>query len=119
MTRTSDFQRGMTVYGLDGVQLGEVKEVWAETPSHGHLPVSQYLLQDYGPIRGTAGLLDTADGYLHVQQGGMFTSDRQDLYIPLLEVHTVTACERVTLRLPKNFYRARCSELPQTVAQAA
>ncbi|HEX8918668.1 MAG TPA: PRC-barrel domain-containing protein [Chloroflexota bacterium] len=119
MTRSTDFQRGMTVYSRDGMYLGEIKEIWAETASHGHLPISQYLLQDYGPIKGSADLLTSTQGYLHVRQGGIFTADRQDIYVPFTEVHTVNARESVTVQLPETHCRVLFQELPREFSQAA
>lgn len=119
MTRTQDVQIGMTVYSEDGTYLGQIKEVYAETALHGFLPVSQYLLQDYGVIRGTSSLLDTTDGYLQVQQGGVFSADRQVLRIPLADVQSVTARESATVQVSETLGLSQCDEIPQQFRRAA
>ena len=53
---TTDFTKGTLVYGQDDEPIGEIVEVWAETGTHGCLPLTRYLVEDYGPVKGTGEL---------------------------------------------------------------
>ena len=86
---TASFTPGMTVYASDGAALGQIEEIWAQTASHGLLPLSRYLIQDYGPIRGTAPLLTTDDGYLQIRQDSFLGFGGRVLQIPLSAVERV------------------------------
>lgn len=119
MLRTTDFQPGMTVYGRDGVSLGQVQEVWARTGSHGSLPVSRYLLEDYGPIKGTRDFLATSDGYLQVQLGGRFSSEHHDLYFPLANMRLTGSPMSATVEFPAEMCRRYGSEWPEMLRLAS
>lgn len=82
MMFTTDFVQDMTVYSTDGILIGHVYDVLADTP-HGLLPLSRHLLADYGPIRGTAAQLTTPHGLLHVRNGKGYLEGHHDLYFPL------------------------------------
>jgi hypothetical protein len=94
----TEFARGMTVYSHDDIELGEVVEVWAETPSHGALPASRYHQQDYGPIKGTTELFTTEQGWLQVRQGAFLGSGGRDLYVPLWAVQHIDSLVSATLQ---------------------
>jgi hypothetical protein len=114
---TTDFQPGMTIYSRDGILLGRVQEIWAHTATHGMLPVSEYLLQDFGPIRGTTDLLTSSDGYLHVR--GNRIPGEYDLYLPLASVQSIDSPTSATSKFPAQFCRQHHTALPQLVRQAA
>lgn len=80
--QTTDIAPGMKVWSEDGAELGSVQEVWAATPS-GHLPVSQNLLKDYGPISGSSDHLTSEEGYVHVKKDAVLGMGGRDLYVPL------------------------------------
>lgn len=117
--RTTDFQPGMTIFSRDGMALGRIQEIWVQTPSHGTLPVSQYLLQDFGPVRGTCDLLSSSSGYLHIQDGNWLSGPRNDMYIPLAAVKSIDAPSRATLKAPAEICRRSYDMVPQPVRQAA
>lgn len=116
---TTDFQPGMTIYSADDISLGQVQEIWAQTDSHGTLPVSQYLLQDFGPVHGTADLLTSPDGYLHVQQGNWLSGERHDLYIPLAAVQSIHSPASASVTSPAHVCQRRYAALPRPVRRAA
>ena len=94
---TMDFTKGTIVYGRDSAPVGEIVEVWAKTETHGCLPVSQYLTEDYGPVKGTRDLLTTTDGYLQVRQGHFLGMGGRNVWVPLAAVDSYEAGSPVTL----------------------
>ena len=99
---TLDFTRGMTVRAHDGNILGTIEEIWAETRSHGLLPVTRHLVADYGPVKGTHETLSSPDGYLQVRQGAIFGLGGRDLHIPLSQVERVESSSTAVVGLPAN-----------------
>lgn len=80
----------MEVLAHSGEKLGTVRDVWAYLPEYGYVQASRFVLSDYGPIRGTAHLLEGADGYVQVaQRRGIRRENESDLYIPLGAVRDV------------------------------
>lgn len=98
MVHATDFQTGMMVYSADGIPLGRIHEVWADTETHGSVPMSHHLLKNYGPIRGTDDLLATSRGYLQVRRRDCQTSELQDVLIPLAEVQSIVPAESATVK---------------------
>jgi hypothetical protein len=92
-----DFTTGMTVTDRNGIELGQVIEVWADTP-HGPLGASRYLLSSYGPIGGNEHLFNTGSAYLQVRQGEFLGAGGRDLFVPLHAIHTRDGFGRVTVR---------------------
>lgn len=115
---TTDFQPGMTIYSRDGVSLGRIQEIWARTASHGLLPVSEYLLEDFGPVRGTRDLLTSSDGYLHVR-GNWVSGERHDLYLPLAAIQSIDSPASATIKSPAQVSHQDFRALPQLVGAAA
>lgn len=115
---TTDFQLGMTIYSQDGISLGRIHEIWAHTHSHGMLPVSQYLIQDFGPIRGTTDLLTSRDGYLQVR-GNRVPGEHRDLYLPLADVRSIDSPTRATTKSPAQVSHQDHRALPQLIRDAA
>src|SRR5947209_9222830 len=97
----ADFMRGMTVFTQDDVELGEIRDVWANIPAHGFRPIQQYLL--YGPGTSTDQVLAAEDGFLQIRPIGTASSgsgpaDAADVFIPFSAVHQIDSLTSVTLR---------------------
>ena len=95
--KTTDITRGMTVYSHDGQELGVVEEVWANVQSHGHLPVSRYLLRDYGPVRGNAELFDGCDGYVQIRQGSLLGLGGNDRFLALSAITSIRSRDSLAI----------------------
>lgn len=96
---TTDFTTGTLVYGQDDELIGEIVEVWAETGTHGCLPLTRYLVDDYGPVKGTRELLSIEHGYLQVRNGHFLGMGGRDLWIPLSAVAEQAEPSRVILNI--------------------
>lgn len=116
---TTDFTKGTLVYGQDHEPIGEIVEIWAETAGHGCLPLSRYLVEDYGPITGTRELLTTADGYLQVRQGHFLGMGGRDLWVPLSAVQSHHAGSGVTLAVTANAGEVHFAQRSRRFQQAA
>jgi hypothetical protein len=110
---------GMEIFGQDDVKLGTVKEVWAQTESHGYLPVSRFLLQDYGPVRGTSQILSMEEGHLQVRPGNSSGSNSRDLWVPLHAVSHVDTEACVTLKADASTYESYFTRQPEWLEHAA
>jgi hypothetical protein len=114
-----DVTSGMTVFGKDRVELGTVKEVWAETEGHGLLPVSRHLIEDYGPIKGTSHLRTIDRGYLQVRQGDSLGFGGRDLWVPLHIVERVDSQSGATISLTSEHCETTLIDRPELLPQAA
>jgi hypothetical protein len=110
---------GMNIFGQDNVEIGTIKEVWAQTEAHGYLPVSRYLLQDYGPIKGTGQILSMEEGYLQVRSRNSGGSDPRDLWVPLHAVGQVDMGTTVTLKADAGTYESQFARRPEWLQRAA
>jgi hypothetical protein len=116
---TTDFTTGTLVYGQDDEPVGEIVEVWADTATHGSLPLTRYLVDDYGPIKGTRELLSTTDGYLQVRNGHFLGMGGRDLWIPLTAVAAQDEPSRVTLNITANVSELHFTRPSGGIQQAA
>lgn len=116
---TMDFTKGTVVYGQDNEPVGEILEVWADTATHGCLPVSRYLTEDYGPIKGTRELLTTSDGFVQVRQGHFLGMGGRDHWIPLSAIQSEGADSRITLTVIDRSSEARFGIDSSRMQQAA
>ena len=115
---TTDFTTGTLVYGQDNAPVGEIVEIWAETGTHGCLPLTRYLVDDYGPIKGTRELLSTTHGYLQVRNGHFLGMGGRDLWIPLSAVGE-QAEPRVTLNITAEVSESHFARRSSRLQQAA
>jgi hypothetical protein len=116
---TTDFTTGTLVYGQDDELVGEIVEIWAETATHGFLPLTRYLIDDYGPIKGTRELLSTTHGYLQVRNGHFLGMGGRDLWIPLSAVGAQTEPSRVALNIMANVSEIHFGQHSSRIQQAA
>lgn len=107
--KTIDFNASMTITDVDGNVLGQVVEVWAQTSGHGCLPLSRYLLNDFGPVKGTNELLSTPHGYLQVRQRTGLGLSSRDVYIPISAVLAMNSATHATLRWDASTCEVRAS----------
>lgn len=117
--KTTDFTSGTMVYGQDNEPVGEIVEIWAETTAHGCLPLSRYLVDDYGPIKGTRDLMTTTHGYLQVRSGHFLGMGGRDLWIPLSAVAAQGKSSQVKLTITAQMSEIHFARRSSRLQQAA
>ncbi len=104
---------GTPVQSQDGESLGQVAEVWAETPAHGYVPASQFAIGDYGPVSGNQQMFEGAAGYMQVRAlREMRLENDHDLFIPLSAVREVNPEHGIVLTCRQEECRERYSQRP-------
>ena len=114
-----NFIPGMNVVGKDNIELGTIQEVWIETETHGCLPVSRCLMDDYGPVRGTGELFATKEGYLQVRGGDTLGFGGRDLWVPFHAIEGTQTATCASVRMPAGLCETRFIDRPELLAVAA
>ncbi|MGI8825429.1 MAG: hypothetical protein ACR2JC_07270 [Chloroflexota bacterium] len=115
---TNDIQLGMTVYGTDDAEFGEVTEVWPYTDSHGFISAKDHQLNEYGPVTATTDLVASDKGYFQVKQGALLGFGGKELYVPFTDVRDTIPGERITVNCTEETCRDRYGKRPDVLDKA-